>query len=150
MGGLAISKARRLSGMIAARFLVLPKTKPREVGQPAGFYAVTISGSGESIKRDSSAHLDPCTAWLVRPALGAVHDFTPVAARLGPAGVGHQSENPRKWPQRTRKAVTWAGGSNTLNTATVGGCSSHRPCWLHTPARPARTTGKAPNPASAG
>ena len=76
--------------MIAARFLVLPKTKPREVGKPAGFCAVTTTGSGESIRRDSSAHLDPpAQLGLYVQHLGPFTTSPPVAARLGPAGVGH-------------------------------------------------------------
>ena len=63
--------------MIAARFGDCPKTKPREVGKPAGLLCSHHTGSGESIERYSSAHLDPLHAVLVRPALGAVHDFTP-------------------------------------------------------------------------
>ena len=65
------------------------KRSPQHALTSEGFCAVTILGSGESIRRDSSAHLDPLHAVLVRPALGAVHDFTPVAARLGIVGVGH-------------------------------------------------------------
>ena len=62
--------------MIAARFGDCPKRSPSTLETSEGFCAVTTIGSGESIRRDSSAHLDPCTAWLVRPALGAVHDFS--------------------------------------------------------------------------
>ena len=53
------------------------KRSPQHALTSEGFCAVTILGSGESIRRDSSAHLDPLHAVLVRPALGAVHDFTP-------------------------------------------------------------------------
>ena len=53
------------------------KRSPQHGGTSEGFCAVAILGSGESIRRDSSAHLDPLHAVLVRPALGAVHDFTP-------------------------------------------------------------------------
>ena len=57
--------------------VIAQKRSPQHALTSEGFCAVTILSSGESIRRDSSAHLDPLHAVLVRPALGAVHDFTP-------------------------------------------------------------------------
>ena len=69
----------------------LPKSEtPGTLQTSEGFCAVTTIGSGESIRRDSSAHLDPlhslaCTS----SAWGMFTTSAPCVPRLGPAGVGH-------------------------------------------------------------
>ena len=53
------------------------KRSPQHALTSEGFCAVTTDGSGESIRRDSSACIDPLHTVFARPASGYVHDFCP-------------------------------------------------------------------------
>ena len=137
-------------GMIAARFGDCPKAKP-----PARWKRLraSVQSPSSAVAKALSAilapTLTPCTAWLVRPALGAVHDFTPCSCPARPCWRRPLEREPAEVAPENAKSGDLGGGSNTLNTATVGGCSSHRPCWLHTPAPSGENHGQSTKPAHA-
>ena len=63
--------------MMAARFGYCTKTKPREVSKPAGLLCSHHTGSGESIERYSSAHLDPLHSSACTSSLGVCSRLLP-------------------------------------------------------------------------
>ena len=90
MGGFAISKARRLWGMMAARFGDCPKAKP-----PARWKRLraSVQSPSSAVAKALGAilapTLTPCTRCLYVQHLGPFTTSPPVAARLGIVGVGH-------------------------------------------------------------
>ena len=134
--------------MIAARFGDCPKAKP-----PARWKRLRASvqsppsAVAKALGAILAPTLTPCTAWLVRPALGAVHDFSPCSCPARPCWRRPLEREPAQVaPENAKSGDLGGGGSNTLNTATVGGCSSHRPCWLHTPAPSGENHGQSSKP----
>ena len=136
-------------GYDGGTLLVLPKNETRESANLRGFCAVTTIGSGESIRRDSSAHLDPLHSLACTSSTWGRSRLLPCSCPARPCWRRPLEREPAQVAPENAKAVTWAGGSNTLNTATVGGCSSHRPCWLHTPAPSGENHGQSTKPAHA-
>ena len=89
------------------------KRNPARSANLRGFCAVTTTGSGESIRRDSSAHLDPLHAVLVRPALGAVHDFTPCSCPARPCWRRPVEREPAQVAPENAKSGDLGGGVAT-------------------------------------
>ena len=132
--------------MMAARFWCCPKRNPaRSVNLRASVQSPP-SAVAKALGAILAPTLTPCTAWLVRPALGAVHDFSPCSCPARPCWRRPLEREPAQVAPENAKSGDLGGGSNTLNTATVGGCSSHRPCWLHTPAPSGENHGQSSKP----
>ena len=93
--------------------VIAQKRNPARSANLRGFCAVTTIGSGESIRRDSSAHLDPLHAVLVRPALGAVHDFTPCSCPARPCWRRPLEREPAEVAPENAKSGDLGGGVAT-------------------------------------
>ena len=65
-------------GYDCGTLLVLPKNEtPRGLQTCGASVQSPPSAVAKALGAILAPTLTPCTAWLVRPALGAVHDFTP-------------------------------------------------------------------------
>ena len=97
--------------MIAARFGDCPKAKPpARVERPRVSVQSPPSAVAKALGAILAPTLIPCTAWLVRPALGAVHDFTPCSCPARPCWRRPLERDPAEVAPENAKSGNLGGG----------------------------------------
>ena len=93
--------------------VIAQKRNPARSANLRGFCAVTISAVAKALGAILAPTLTPCTAWLVRPALGAVHDFTPCSCPARPCWRRPLEREPAEVAPENAKSGDLGGGVAT-------------------------------------
>ena len=101
-------------GYDCGTLLVLPKNETPRGRQTCGASVQSPpSAVAKALGAILAPTLTPCTAWLVRPALGAVHDFTPCSCPARPCWRRPLEREPAQVAPENAKSGDLGGGVAT-------------------------------------